>query len=103
MTVVWLMTALRQLARVLEELEAFAGQQSADNLQTKIDKKTQLLETQPKLYVEGYVKGTHELIVTPNVVLVYRIQPRIKVITIARVLKPRMQRPARRARKVTPK
>jgi plasmid stabilization system protein ParE len=94
MTVLWLTTALRQLAKLLIDLEDYAGLQAVDNLQAKIDKKTRLLETQPKLYVEGWVKGSHELVVTANVVLVYRIQPRKKTVTIVRVLKPRMKRPA---------
>lgn len=64
------------------------------NPQARIDKKTRLLETQRRLYVEGWVKGSHELVVTANVVLVYRIQPRKKTATIVRVLKPRMKRPA---------
>jgi len=77
----------------LIELEDYAGQRSADNLQAKIDKKTKLLETQPELYVEGLVPGTHELVVTPNVVLVYRIKAAKRKIQVVRVLKPRMKRP----------
>lgn len=94
MTVLWLTTALHQLAKLLVDLEDYAGQQAVDNLQAKIDKKTRLLETQPRLYVKGWVKGSHELVVTSNVVLVYRIQPKKKTVTIVRVLKPRMKRSA---------
>lgn len=38
MTVMWLTTALRQLAQLLIELEEYASKQTADSLQTKIDK-----------------------------------------------------------------
>jgi plasmid stabilization system protein ParE len=91
-TVVWLSTALRQLAQFLIEFEEYANKQAADALQTKIDKKTKLLETHPELYGAGFVAGTHELVVTANVVLVYRVKPRKKTVEIVRVLKPRMKR-----------
>ncbi|WP_158904829.1 type II toxin-antitoxin system RelE/ParE family toxin [Burkholderia sp. L27(2015)] len=93
MTVEWLKTALRQLGKLLIDLEDYAGKRSADSLQRTIDKKTKLLETQPELYVAGLVPDTHGLVVTPNVVLVYRIKPAKNKIQILRALKPRMKRP----------
>jgi len=92
MTVIWLLTALRQLAQLLIELEQYASKQAADGLQAKINKKTMHLEAHPELYVEGLVAGTHELVITANVVLVCRVKPRKKTVEIVRVLKPRMKR-----------
>jgi hypothetical protein len=40
MTVEWLKTALRQLGKLLIDLEHYAGKRSADTLQAMIDKKT---------------------------------------------------------------
>jgi len=64
---------------------------AAQALKDEIEAKTAALSTHPKLYKPGRVKGTREMVVRPNYVVVYREDSR--AVTILRVLHAAQQWP----------
>ena len=57
---------------------------AALELDEEIEAKTNALVSQPKLYKPGRMKGTREMVIRPNYVVVYRETP--AEVTILRVL-----------------
>ncbi|SAL67229.1 translation repressor RelE [Caballeronia udeis] len=90
MTVRWLAEALINLADILDAVSE-ESPQGASMLATEIESKTARLETHPKLYKAGRVRGTRECVVTENYLLIYRLQG--DDVQILRVLHARQQWP----------
>jgi toxin ParE1/3/4 len=90
MTVEWLAEALINLADILDAVSE-ESPQGAASLSAAIQSRTARLETNPKLYKAGRVRGTRECIVTENYLLVYRIAG--DTVRIMRVLHARQQWP----------
>jgi toxin ParE1/3/4 len=90
MTVQWLAEALINLADILDAV-AEESPQGAAMLASEIEGKTARLETHPKLYKAGRVRGTRECVVTENYLFVYRLQG--ADVLILRVLHARQQWP----------
>ncbi|MGY6258144.1 type II toxin-antitoxin system RelE/ParE family toxin [Paraburkholderia caledonica] len=90
MTVQWLAEALINLADILDAVSE-ESPQGAARLATEIEGKTARLETHPKLYKAGRVRGTRECVVTENYLLIYRL--RGEDVQILRVLHARQQWP----------
>ena len=90
MTVRWLAEALINLADILDAVSE-ESPQGASMLATEIESKTARLETHPKLYTAGRVRGTRECVVTENYLLIYRLQG--DDVQILRVLHARQQWP----------
>ncbi|OTP75400.1 type II toxin-antitoxin system RelE/ParE family toxin [Caballeronia sordidicola] len=91
MTVRWLPAALINLADILDAITE-ESPQGAAMLSAEIQTKTARLETHPKLYKAGRVRGTRECVVTENYLMVYRIQG--DNVEIIRVLHARKQWPS---------
>jgi addiction module RelE/StbE family toxin len=53
--------------------------------------KAELARQQPKLYRKGRILGTHEIVSTPNYIIVYTVLP--KSVEIMRILHARQQWP----------
>ena len=70
---------------------------AALKLDDEIEKKTDALPEHPELYRVGRVRGTREMVLAPNHVLVYRILKRKAIIEIVRIVGAR-QRYGRRAK-----
>jgi len=64
---------------------------AAQALKDEIEAKAGALPTHPKLYKPGRIKGTREMVVRPNYVVVYREDR--KAVTILRVLHAAQQWP----------
>lgn len=90
MTVQWLAEALINLADILDSVSE-ESPQGAAMLAAEIESKTARLETHPKLYKAGRVRGTRECVVTENYLFVYRLQG--ADVLILRVLHARQQWP----------
>jgi toxin ParE1/3/4 len=59
---------------------------AALEMDERIAEQTSALPANPKVYRIGRVRGTREMVLTPNVILVYRIRPRLKIIEIVRII-----------------
>lgn len=66
---------------------------AADKLADEIEHKAAQLPKHSKLYKPGRMKGTREIVVRPNYVMVYRIDENAGVIRILRVLHAAQQWP----------
>ena len=90
----------RALAR--EERNSLFDYIAADNpraaleLDDRIEELTNALPDHPDLYKPGRVRGTREMVLTPNYVLVYRIRKTANVIEIVRIIGTRQNYRGRR-------
>ena len=66
---------------------------AALDLDDKIARLTDALPERPELYKPGRVRGTREMVLTANYVLVYRIQKKAGVIEIIRIIGARQNYP----------
>lgn len=66
---------------------------AALDLDDKIARLTDALPERPELYKPGRVRGTREMVLTANHVLVYRIQKKTGVIEIIRIIGARQNYP----------
>ena len=66
---------------------------AALELDDKIARLTDALSEHPHLYKPGRVRGTREIVLTPNYVLVYRIQKKADIIEIVRIIGARQNYP----------
>lgn len=66
---------------------------AAIELDDRIATQTDALPQHPNLYKPGRVRGTREIILTPNSVLVYRIKKQAGVIEIVRIIGARQDHP----------
>jgi len=89
----WLPQARDNLATIIEYI-AERNELAALDLADDIERATSQLPQHPYLYRPGRVAGTREIVVHPNYLVVYRIQP--TVIEIVTVLHSRQQYPTTR-------
>nr|WP_232516612.1 type II toxin-antitoxin system RelE/ParE family toxin [Thauera sp. K11] len=66
---------------------------AALDLDELIEEKTNALADHPRLYKPGRMKGTREMVVHPNYVVVYQENSKAKTVTIVRVLHAAQQWP----------
>ncbi len=66
---------------------------AALELDDRIEVQTDALPQHPELYKPGRVRGTREMILTPNYVLVYRIKKQAGAIEIVRIIGARQDYP----------
>jgi len=64
---------------------------AASDLDLEFEAKTESARRRPKLYKVGRVKGTREIVVRPNYIMVYRVQG--DVVEVLRVLHAAQQWP----------
>ncbi|MFM0140447.1 type II toxin-antitoxin system RelE/ParE family toxin [Caballeronia grimmiae] len=64
---------------------------AAIKLDDEIEKKTDALPLHPEKYRIGRVRGTREMVLAPNYVLVYRVLKRKAIIEIVRIVGARQQ------------
>ena len=88
--ILWGAEAQTDLAAILDYI-AERNQQSALDLYDDIDRAISQLPHHPYLYRLGRVLGTHELVVHPNYIVVYRVSS--VAIEIVSVLHSRQQYP----------
>lgn len=87
----------------LADREAILEYIAEDNVQAAIEldeafeAKAEIARQRPTLHKAGRVKGTHELVVQPNYVMVYRVLP--DAVEFLRVLHAAQQWPARKKAK----
>ena len=70
--------------------------QAAIELDEQFEAKAEIARQRPTLYKAGRVKGTRELVVRPNYVMVYRVLP--DAVEVLRVLHATQQWPAAKGR-----
>ena len=90
MRVEWRPLAIEDRARIMDYI-AQDNPTAAIELDEQFEDKAAQLPKHPKLYKPGRVKGTREIVVRPNYVMVYRIAG--DVISILRVLHAAQQWP----------
>jgi toxin ParE1/3/4 len=88
----WLISARNDLATIIEYI-AERNDVAALELQEDIERAASQLPQHPYLYRLGRVAGTREIVVHPNYLVVYRIQPAL--IEIVAVLHSRQQYPVK--------
>lgn len=83
MHLVWRPMAVEDRATIMDYI-AQDNPGAALELDEEIEAKTDALVSHPKLYKPGRMKGTREMVIRPNYVVVYRETP--AEVTILRVL-----------------
>jgi addiction module RelE/StbE family toxin len=83
--------ALADRAAILEYI-AHDNVQAAIKLDEEFEAKAEIARQRPTLYKAGRVKGTRELVVRPNHVMVYRVLP--DAVEVVRVLHATQQWPS---------
>lgn len=66
---------------------------AALELDDLIERRTDALPKHPELYRPGRVRGTREMVLSPNYVLVYRLKKQASVIEIVRIVGARQDYP----------
>lgn len=59
---------------------------AAADLDSEFEAKAEIARQRPQLYKAGRVRGTHEIVVRPNYVMVYRIEDEGRTVVMLRVL-----------------
>ncbi len=90
MKLVWRPHAVADRARIMEYI-AQDNPGAALELDLEFEAKAEQLPLHPKLYRPGRVKGTREIVVRPNYIMVYAIEG--DTLTILRVLHAAQQWP----------
>lgn len=99
MIVEWRAQAREDLAKLIEWIAADSPL-AALEMDERIEQQTDALPENPELYRVGRVRGTREMVLTPNVILVYRIRRRLDIVEIVRIVGARQNYPKRRSRTV---
>jgi toxin ParE1/3/4 len=81
MEVVWLPRAIEQLLSIIDYASEDSPSAAVD-LAVTIRAAADTLATYPNRYREGRIKGTRELVVRPNYIVVYRINERVEVLRV---------------------
>ena len=97
MIVEWRPRAREDLANLIEWI-ATDSPVAALEMDERTERQTDALPENPELYRIGRVRGTREMVLTSNVILVYRIRPRLKIIEIVRVIGARQNYPKKQRR-----
>ncbi|CAB3774745.1 type II toxin-antitoxin system RelE/ParE family toxin [Paraburkholderia humisilvae] len=96
----WRARAREDLANLIEWIAADSPL-AALEMDKPIEQQTDALPENPELYRAGRVRGTREMVLTPNVILVYRVRPRLKIIEIVRIIGARQNYPKTQRRTST--
>lgn len=86
-------------AKAREERHSIFDYIAADNpvaaleLDDEIERKTDALPGHPELYRAGRVRGTREMVLGPNYILVYRVLKQAGIIEIVRIVGARQDYP----------
>jgi len=89
---VWKQLALNDRDRIIDHI-SMDNPQAALDLDTLIEQKTDRLVDQPELYRAGRKRGTREMVVHPNYIVIYRLLK--QTVEILRVKHSAQQWPAR--------
>jgi addiction module RelE/StbE family toxin len=81
MDVVWLPRAVEQLLSIIDYVSEDSPSAAVD-LAVTIRTAADTLATYPNRYRTGRVKGTRELVVKPNYIVVYRVTERVEVLRV---------------------
>ncbi|MEM5372615.1 type II toxin-antitoxin system RelE/ParE family toxin [Paraburkholderia azotifigens] len=92
MIVEWRPKACEDRSRLFDYI-AQDNPTAALELDDRIERQTDALPARPELYKPGRVRGTREMVLTPNYVLVYRIRKQVGVIEIVRIIGARQRYP----------
>jgi toxin ParE1/3/4 len=87
----WKKAALNDRDRIARHIAEGGGPQAARKLDAEFVEKARTATQRPKLYRAGRMLGTHEIVVRPNYVMVYRVAG--DAVVILRVLHARQQSP----------
>lgn len=93
MPVRWMKMALADRERIAEYIAENGSLIAARKLDAEFVAKAKVAAHRPKLYRAGRVRGTREMVVRPNYVMIYRIE--VETIVVLRVLHATQQRPPR--------
>ena len=86
----WKKQARNDLIKIVEHI-AEDNPDAAEQLADEIEAKTARLREHPELYRSGRKRGTREMVVRPNYLVIYRVQT--EVVEILRVKHAAQQRP----------
>jgi addiction module RelE/StbE family toxin len=81
----WRVRAHEDRSRIFDYI-AEDNPEAALELDDEIEAKTDALPEHPELYRIGRIRGTREMVLAPNYILVYRILKRQAVIEIVRIV-----------------
>jgi toxin ParE1/3/4 len=81
MEVAWLPRAIEQLLTIIDYVSEHSPGAAVD-LAVTIRAAANTLATYPNRYREGRIKGTRELVVRPNYIVVYRVTKRVEVLRV---------------------
>ena len=93
-SIAWRPAARRDRLAIMEYIE-LDNPRAALELDTEFGQKVAALAQHPALYRPGRIKGTREMVVRSNYVVVYRYQVKLKSIDVLRVLHVAQQWPAK--------
>ena len=81
MIVEWRPEAVADLWEILEYIDE-RNPQAAEELYAEIERATSALPEHPYLYRLGRVPNTHEIIVHPNYLVIYRLTDGIEILSV---------------------
>jgi addiction module RelE/StbE family toxin len=93
--IIWRPAARQDRAAIMDYIAA-DNPAAALDLDELIEEKTQALIDHPRRYKPGRMKGTREMVVHPNYLVVYQENSQAKTVTILRILHAAQQWPPSR-------
>lgn len=88
MIVVWLPRAIEQLLSIVDYISEDNPGAAIELAQT-IRERAEMLSTSPNRYRAGRVKGTREMVVKPNYIVVYRVTGQVEILRVRHARKQR--------------
>ena len=79
MIVVWLPRAIEQLLSIVDYISEDNPGAAIELAQT-IRERAEMLSTYPNRYRAGRIKGTREMVVMPNYIVVYRVTGQVEIL-----------------------
>jgi addiction module RelE/StbE family toxin len=79
--VVWLPVAVEQLLSIIDHISEDSPAAAVELAQT-IRAAADTLSHYPNRYRAGRIKGTRELVVKPNYIIVYRVTDRVEILRV---------------------
>jgi addiction module RelE/StbE family toxin len=93
-TIVWRKAADADRERIFDYIaNEKHNPHAAEKLDAEFDEKAEIAEQHPERFKQGRMHGTHEIVIRPTFVMVYRIRKQPPGIDILRVLHTRQQWP----------
>lgn len=94
MKLVWRPAAQLDRDRIMDYIEQDSPR-SAYALDLEFSEKAKLALKNPTMYRAGRIRGTREIVVHSNYVIVYKVDEKAKILTVLRVLHAAQQFPKR--------